>query len=299
MASIFRVLGEIFIDSAEANKSIDTTTEKAEKSGSKVGSAFAAIGKGAAAMGTAVVAGAAAIGTAAYSMAMNTSDAAGDILDASMKVGMSAEEYQKWTYAASMCGMEASTLESAMIKQQKAFSDAREGSKVAAEAYQRLGIDINAIGDSSQAFDLVIAKMAEMEDETERNALANDIFGKSYAELAPMFAEGADGIAALKQEAVDLGVVMSNDAVAAGESLGDSIDKVKQAFGGIMNTLGSAVVPIIQKVVDLILSQMPSITALVAGITPVLTEVFDNVLPPLFDLVETLLPILMDLITTL
>ena len=66
MASIFRVLGEIFVDNAAADKSIDTTTEKAEKSGSKMGSAFSSIAKGAAAMGTAVVTGAAAIGLAIY-----------------------------------------------------------------------------------------------------------------------------------------------------------------------------------------------------------------------------------------
>ena len=72
MASIFRVLGEIFVDNAAADKSIDATTEKAEKSGSKIGSAFSSIAKGAVAMGTAVVAGATAIGTAAYSAAMST-----------------------------------------------------------------------------------------------------------------------------------------------------------------------------------------------------------------------------------
>ena len=55
MASVFQVLGTIFVDNADANKSIDTTTEKAEKSGSKVGSAFSSIAKGAAAMGTAVL----------------------------------------------------------------------------------------------------------------------------------------------------------------------------------------------------------------------------------------------------
>ena len=72
MASIFSLFGTIFIDNAEADKSIDTTTEKAEKSGSKVGSAFAAIGKGAVAMGTAVVTGAAAIGTALVASAEST-----------------------------------------------------------------------------------------------------------------------------------------------------------------------------------------------------------------------------------
>ena len=40
MASIFSVFGEILIDNTNADKSIDSTTEKAEKSSSKVGSAF-------------------------------------------------------------------------------------------------------------------------------------------------------------------------------------------------------------------------------------------------------------------
>ncbi len=50
MASILSLFGTIMIDNTKANKSIDTTTEKAEKSGSKVGSAFSSIVKGAAAV---------------------------------------------------------------------------------------------------------------------------------------------------------------------------------------------------------------------------------------------------------
>ena len=57
MASIFTVFGEYLIDNTKANKSIDDTTTKAEKSGSKVGSAFGKIAKGAVAVGTAVVGG--------------------------------------------------------------------------------------------------------------------------------------------------------------------------------------------------------------------------------------------------
>lgn len=95
------------------------------------------------------------------------------------------------------------------------------------EAYQRLGVDISKIGNSGDAFNEVIAKLADMEDVTTRNALANDIFGKSYADLAPLLAEGSEGIAAWKQECEDLGGVMSGDMVEAGAELGDSIDRVK------------------------------------------------------------------------
>lgn len=145
-------------------------------------------------------------------------DSAGDIDDAAKRVGTTAEEYQKWAYAAKLGGMEVSTLESLMVKQQKSFSDAKEGTKATAEAYKRLGIDINEVAGADGAFEQVINALADMEDETTRNALANDIFGKTYADLAPLLAEGSDGIAAWRQEVVDLGGVMSNEAVEIGRA---------------------------------------------------------------------------------
>ena len=299
MASIFSVFGEILIDNTNADKSIDTTTKKAEKSSKEVGVSFSSIAKGAAAVGTAVVTGAAALGTAAYKMATDVADTAGAIDDAAKKVGTSAEEYQKWAYAAKLGGMETSKLEALMVKQQKAFSDAKDGSKSMSEAYQRLGVDISKIGNSGDAFNEVIAKLADMEDETTRNALANDIFGKSYADLAPLLAEGSEGIAAWKQECEDLGGVMSGDMVEAGAELGDSIDRVKIAFMGIFNSIGSAVIPIVKQFADLIVSAMPTIQSMFAKLTPIITEVFERLIPPLFELIQTLFPVLMDLISSL
>lgn len=95
MGKIFSLFGEILIDSTNADKSIDTTTKKVEKSSKEVGVSFSSIAKGAAAVGTAVVTGAAALGTAAYKMATDVADTAGAIDDAAKKVGTSAEEYQK------------------------------------------------------------------------------------------------------------------------------------------------------------------------------------------------------------
>ena len=82
-------------------------------------------------------------------------DTAGDLDDAAKRTGTTAEEYQKWAYAAKLGGMEINTLEGLMVKQQKTFSDAREGVKASAEAYKRLGINIEDIS-SGQAFNLVI-----------------------------------------------------------------------------------------------------------------------------------------------
>lgn len=177
-------------------------------------------------------------------------DSAGDIDDAAKRTGATAEAYQEWAYAAKLGGMEVSTLESLMVKQQKSFSDAHEGVKATAEAYARLGIDINEVTSSSEAFDRVIYALADMEDETTRNALANDLFGKSYADLAPLLAEGADGIKAWRQEVVDLGGVISNDAVEAGAEFGDSLDRLQTRFDGLKNNLSADFLPAFSSVVE-------------------------------------------------
>ncbi len=177
-------------------------------------------------------------------------DSAGDIDDAAKRVGTTAEEYQKWAYAAKLGGMEVSTLESLMVKQQKSFSDAKEGTKATAEAYKRLGIDINEVAGADGAFEQVINALADMEDETTRNALANDIFGKTYADLAPLLAEGSDGIAAWRQEVVDLGGVMSNEAVEAGASFGDALDRLQTRFDGLKNNLSGEFLPAFTDIVN-------------------------------------------------
>ena len=127
MANIFQLFGQIFIDNAEANKSIDTTTQKAEKSGSKVGAAFSTIAKGAAAVGTAVVAGATALGTAAYKMASDTATAADEVDKMSQKLGLSREAYQEWDYVLSQAGVEITSMSTGLKTLTNKLDDAKNG----------------------------------------------------------------------------------------------------------------------------------------------------------------------------
>ena len=299
MASIFSLYGSIFIDNEKANQAIDNTTKKGKDSEKSFASSLGSIVSSADKVGTAIVGATTAVVSGVSAMAMSVADSAGALDDTAKKVGTTAEEYQKWAYAAKLGGMESATLEKAMIKQQKAFADAKEGSKTMCEAYKRLGININEIGSSGDAFNEVMAALADMEDETTRNALANDIFGKSYAELAPLLAEGSDGINKLKQEAVDLGGVMSNDAVAAGAEFGDVIDRLKTGFTGMFNSLIGQLFPVLQQFVQLILDNLPTIQALIGTLAPILINLLSSLLPPLMDLVNAIFPILIDLINQL
>ena len=169
------MFGSILIDDQEAIeklKGVDNKGKETESNLSKISSTGAKIGAG-------VAIGAGVVGAAVIGMTNKLTETTGAIKDSADRAGMSAEEFQKWAFAAEQSGMSAETLEGAMIKQQKVFAEAKTGSETAGAAYAKLGIDISSIGSSSEAFDQVMVKMAGMTDASERNALANYIFGHS------------------------------------------------------------------------------------------------------------------------
>ena len=90
---LFKLFGSIII---EDDKAIDTLNN-AEKKAKDSAKAVETLGNKAAAMGKAVAIGAGVAVTTLFGLATNAANVAGDIDDASQRVGMSAEEYQKWT----------------------------------------------------------------------------------------------------------------------------------------------------------------------------------------------------------
>jgi hypothetical protein len=292
---IFKLFGSIYVDNEKANESIAKTDNKAQGIGKTLLNGIGTAAKWGAGIATAAAGGVAAL----TGLATKVADTAGAIDDSAQKTGLTAENYQKYAYAAKLSGIETEKLDSILVKSQKSFADAQTGSKGLQEAYQKLGIDINSISNSSDAFDATINALASMTDETQRNALANDIFGKSYADMAPLLNAGAAGIAQLKQEAVDMGAVMSNDAVAAGANFGDTIDKIKMAAGGLFNSLAVDLIPIAQQFADIIIANMPMIQQLFGQLAPVIALLFSNLLPPLIELVQTLMPTIISLFNTI
>lgn len=282
---------------------VGETAEKQESKFSKFGNALKTglIAGGAAAAAKKITEG-------IMDIATNAADAAGDLDDMAQRTGTSAEEFQKLAYAAKLSGMETSTLESAMIKQQKAFADASTGNEAMAESYSKLGINISEVGSSSEAFDMVIARLADMEDETQRNALASEIFGKSYAELTPLLNNGSEGINKLKQEAVDLGGVMSNEAVEAGAKFGDSLDAVKTATSGAFMEIGVQFLPILQKLLEWVLAHMPEIKKVIETVfkaveivVGIVGKAFDAILPiltTLYEWIEPYFPVIQSIVET-
>ncbi len=231
--------------------------DKADDAGGrfqKLGGVLKGIGT---AMGTAFVAvGAAAVG-AAKALTDMTVDAAAyadEILTMSTVTGMSAESLQAYKYAAELVDVSMETLTGSMAKQVKSMANARDGSAKFADAYAKLGVSVadsnGQLRDSETVYWETIDALGKISNETERDALAMQIFGKSARELNPLIAQGSEGISALTEEAKRMGAVMSEDSLNALGKFDDSVQRLKAGAGAAKNAMGTILLPQLQTLAD-------------------------------------------------
>ena len=235
--------------------------KKVDKKGQDTGSKFGALAKKGAIIGTAVVGAAAVAGTALFKMAGKAAESTDRIDKLSQKLGMSRKGFQEWDYAMSQSGVSIDSIGAGMKSVTNQFDELGKGGKIATNAFGKIGLSFDDLKGKTQEeiFDLTIKGLQGVEDTTVRAALANDLLGRSGAELAPILNEGAEGVENLKNRAHELGLVMSDDAVDAGVLFGDTMDDLKSSFGMVFTELGVQLIPILQKLAAWIIANMPQI----------------------------------------
>lgn len=292
---IFKLVGSIMVDNEKANESIQKTDDKAQGLGTTLTNGVATAGKWAVGLTTAAVG----VGTAMVGMASKSAESLDTIQKESQKLGMSYEAYQKLSYAAELSGTSVDKLSVGMKNITNDLAENGEKLDESAEKYEALGVSIydaeGNVKDAETVMQESLLALADMTDETERNALANDIFGKSYQDMLPLLNSGAEGINAMMQEAESLGIVMSDDAVNAGAEFQDTMTRLKSSAQSLMVGLGSELMPIIEEVVNVIISNMPTIKQTIEQLMPIATTFLTQLLPPLMDLAQQLLPVIVDL----
>lgn len=292
---IFKLFGSILINNDKANESIQKTEQKAGGLASKLGGGIATAAK----WGSAVGVAAGAVGGAMMYAANKAAGAADEVDKSSRRAGTSAENWQKLNYAFGQSGIESSKLEQTMIRNQKSLNDAAEGGKTATEAYSKLGVSIkDADGNLRKSDDVyrdVLNNLADLEDKNLRNSIANDIFGKSYGDLAPILDSGSDGIEALTSRADELGLVMSQEAVDAGVKFGDTLDDVKQAGGRMFVSIAGELLPVLQKFLDWIIAHMPEIREVTGKVFEVIRQAVQKA-KEIFEAIQPVLQIIWDFI---
>ena len=165
------------------------------------------------------------------------------------KTGVSTEKLQEWEYMAKLIDVDVNTLTSSNTKLIRTMSQAQSGSASASEAFAQLGVAYantdGSLRSSEEVMMEVIGALGNVANETERDALAMQIFGKSAMELNPLIKTGEETLASLAQEAHDVGYVLDSDAVGALTRTQDAMDRMQNASDGLKRQLSSEFAPVV------------------------------------------------------
>lgn len=187
---------------------------------------------------------------ALISLTIESAAYADEILTQSMVTGLSAEALQEYQYAAELVDVSLDTLTSSQSKMIRSMDAARRGSKEQAEAFDKLRIGVqNADGtlrDAQDVFGDVIDALGAISNETERDAIAMTIFGRSARDLNPLIKAGSDGLRELTQEAHNVGYVMGEEALDALGAVDDQLQRMNRSGEALKNQIAVGMAPAVE-----------------------------------------------------
>ncbi len=184
---------------------------------------------------------------------------ADEINTLSKTTGLGTDTLQEYGYIAKLVDVDLNTITGSLTKLKRNMDSARDGNAAAKEAFDKLGISITdtngELRDSEDVFNDALEALREIQNPTERDAAAMDIFGKSATELNPLIETSAEDLEALKKEAHDAGAVLSKDTISSLNEVQDSMDRMGLSWDALKKELGArigkAILPDLEKALEI------------------------------------------------
>lgn len=241
-----------------AGQAVKDYGDKIESAGKKLAGVSAA--------GASVVAGMGAL-------AVKAGAAADDINTLAKVTGLATDELQRMQYGSAIVDVEVETVAKSLVKLKNNMQSARDGSKGINAVFDTLGISVaNADGslrDSNEVFYETIDALGQIENETERDAIAMDIFGKSAAELNPLIEEGSDAF----RKAAENAAIMTQEQLDAANAFNDVIDTTKATVQSSLMALGGVLAEQLQPVIETLAGWITGLAETLRNMNPTLLTV--------------------------
>lgn len=248
---------------AETNTKINEYANGQSKAAKETGTSVASMVKAGAALGamkvaaTAVVGAIKGIGKAAVGAAKSVwklGTDAGEWADAlitqSNQTGVDTVTLQEWGYAARFVDTEVSTMTNGMKKLTKAYAKGTSSKKKSVRVTKGVTVSLKKengeLKSQAEFYYDVIDSLHGMTNIAQRNAAAQQIFGKSYTDMLPLIETGTAALRAYGQEAHEMGVIISSDNVYALGAFDDKMQQFDATMQGIKTNLAVAFLPVLE-----------------------------------------------------
>jgi hypothetical protein len=165
----------------------------------------------------------------------------------SRRLGMTYAELSGLKLAGDLAGVGIESIGAAMTKADVAMQKAAGGSKAANAAFSTLGLSVDQLQSMSAAdrFSAIAESISALPTSAERAAAAVALFGRSGAQLLPLFEGGAGSIARAREEAEKFGLALTNAQGQNVEEMNDSFTRVYSAIQGIIQQVTAYLAPAI------------------------------------------------------
>ena len=201
--------------------------------------------------------------------------AADDLNTLSKQTGVSTKELQKWSYAADLVDVSTETITGAMKKMKKNL-DSNEG------AFAELGVQTRyssgQLKDSTEIFYDTIEALSRVQNETQRDILAMDIFGKSADDLAGIIDDGGAALKAYGEEAEALGLIIEQDTLDKLNETNDTIDKLKATFTASFAEAGATIAQTFAPAVEKAAEVLSKVAEAIRNLTPEQVQLITTIL---------------------
>ena len=190
---------------------------------------------------------------------------ADDLNTMAKQTGFTTEELQKMQYAADLVDVSLEDITGAARKMKSKMDPANE-------TFQQLGISVTDadgnLRDANEVFYEAIAALSGIENETERDQVAMELFGKSADSLAGIVDDGGAALKEYGDQAEELGVIMSQDTLDALNATNDTIDQLKANIGGTLATIGADVASILAPALEKAATAIAKVTEKIRNMNP-------------------------------
>lgn len=188
---------------------------------------------------------------AMISMTKESASFADNIITLSMQTGQSTQQLQEFSYATELIDVSVDTLQGSLTKLTNNMQDTMNGTGNAKASFDALGISVtNADGSMRSANDVfyeTIDALGKVKNETERDAMSMDIFGRSAQDLNPLIIQGSKTLKAYADEAHNMGYVLDDEALSALGAVDDAYQRLQKTQEGVKNQLAVEFAPYLEE----------------------------------------------------
>lgn len=188
---------------------------------------------------------------AMISMTKESAAFADNIITLSMQTGQSTQQLQEFAYASELIDVSVDTLQGSLTKLTNNMQDTMNGTGNAKASFEALGVSVtNADGSMRSANDVfyeTIDALGKVKNETERDAMSMDIFGRSAQDLNPLIIQGSKTLKAYADEAHNMGYVLDDEALSALGAVDDAYQRLQKTQEGVKNQLAVEFAPYLEE----------------------------------------------------